>query len=323
MAASGQALGFGRAMGRSTSSLISASIASTLAPSLPCSAASAAQTGDRAARFPLFHVFARAIRIIAHPFGVRAGAIGEALNQGRAAAATGPFDGLGRGVVHGQHVVAINRNAGQTVAFGPRGDGRIAGRISEGNFGGKLIVFADEQHRQLPDRGHVQPLVKGAVVHRPVAEKRDRDVVGLVQPKAIARAGGLQDAGANDAAGAHHSHLGREQMHAAAAAARAAGGTTVQLGDQLQRRHALGQSVAVAAMRAENHILMPQMGAHAGRDRFLPDVGMAGAVDQPALMRADQQLLAAADKRHRPVQGEQAIGGDSRIGFDGHRLGRS
>ena len=100
-------------------------------------------------------------------------------------------------------------------------------------------------------------------------------------------------------------------------------GTTVQLGDQFQRRHALGQSVAVAAVRAENHVLMPQMGAHAGGDRFLADVGVAGAVDQPALVRADQQLLAAADKRHRPVQGEQAIGGDSRIGFDGHRLGRS
>ena len=89
-----------------------------------------------------------------------------------------------------------------------------------------------------------------------------------------------------------------EQVHAAAAPVRAAGRAAEQLGDQLARRHALGQGVAVPAVRAEDDVVGPQMGTDAGGDRFLADVGVAGAVDQAALMRAGQLLLAAADQNH-------------------------
>ena len=68
------------------------------------------------------------------------------------------------------------------------------------------------------------------------------------------------------------------------------------------RRHALGQRMAVAAMRAEHHVVGSQMGADAGRDRLLADVGMAGAVDQPALVRAGELLLALADELHLLVE---------------------
>ena len=52
-----------------------------------------------------------------------------------------------------------------------------------------------------------------------------------------------------------------------------------------QRRHALGQRVAVAAVRAEDDVVPPQVRTDADRDRFLADVGVAGAVDEAALMR--------------------------------------
>ena len=71
--------------------------------------------------------------------------------------------------------------------------------------------------------------------------------------------------GPDDAAGAHQADLGSEQVHAAAAAVRAAGRPAEQLGDQLPRRHALGQGVPVAAMRAEDHVVRAQMRAHARR----------------------------------------------------------
>ena len=74
-------------------------------------------------------------------------------------------------------------------------------------------------------------------------------------------------------------------MHAAAAAVRAAGRAAEQLGDQLPRRHALGQRVAVAAVRAEDHVVGAQVGADADGDRLLADVGVAGPVDQAALVR--------------------------------------
>ena len=101
--------------------------------------------------------------------------------------------------------------------------------------------------------------MEGAVVDGPVAEEGHGHAVGLQQLEAVAGAGGLEDARADDAAGAHHADFGGEQVHAAAAAVRAAGLPAVQLGDQLPRRHALGQGVAVAAVRAEDHVVRPQM----------------------------------------------------------------
>ena len=45
-----------------------------------------------------------------------------------------------------------------------------------------------------------------------------------------------------------------------------------------------------------------QMGADAGRDRLLADVGVAGAVDQPALVAAGQFLLGLPDELHRAIE---------------------
>ena len=39
------------------------------------------------------------------------------------------------------------------------------------------VVLDEVDHRQLPERGHVQRLVEGAVVHRGVAEEADADLV--------------------------------------------------------------------------------------------------------------------------------------------------
>ena len=65
---------------------------------------------------------------------------------------------------------------------------------------------------------------------------------------------------------------------------------------------ALGQGVAVAAVRAEDDVVGAQMRADAGRDRLLADVGVAGAVDQAALVTARELLLALADQLHGAVQ---------------------
>src|SRR5262245_23146980 len=57
-------------------------------------------------------------------------------------------------------------------------------------------------------------------------------------------------------------------------------------------------------MRAEHHVVRPQVGAHADGDGLLSDVGVARAVDQPALVRLRQLLLAAADRDHAAVKVE-------------------
>ena len=73
--------------------------------------------------------------------------------------------------------------------------------------------------------------------------------------EAVARPGGLEDARADDPAGPHHADLGREQVHAAAPAARAARGPAEQLGGQRRGVDPLGQRVAVPAVGAEDHVV--------------------------------------------------------------------
>ena len=85
-------------------------------------------------------------------------------------------------------------------------------------------------------------------------------------------------------------------MHASAASMRDAGFAPEQFGDQAPWLDPLGQRVAMTAVRAEHHIAGPQMGANSGRDRFLANIRMAGAVDQPALMKSSQLFFGLPDQ---------------------------
>ena len=96
-------------------------------------------------------------------------------------------------------------------------------------------------------------------------------------------------------------------MHAAAAPLRATGRAAEELGEQLARRHALGQGVPVPAMSAEDDVVAAQMRTHAGGDRLLPDVSMTGPVNQPALMRLRQLLFAAPDQDHGAIKGQELV----------------
>jgi len=220
-----------------------------------------------------------------------------------------------------QHIVAVQRDTRQAVGGAARRDARVAGGVLEGNLGGELVVLADEQHRQPPDARHVEPLVEGAVVDGPVAEERHRHALALEQLEAVTGPRRLQDARANDAARAHHADFRRKQVHAAAPAVRAAGLAAEQLRYQLARGNALGQRVAVAAVGAEDDVVGAEVGADAGRNRLLPDVGMTGTVDQAALVAPGQFFFALADRLHLAVEGQQLGLIEVRVGLLrlGHR----
>src|SRR5215470_4890618 len=99
-----------------------------------------------------------------------------------------------------------------------------------------------------------------------MAEERDGDPVAFQQLKAVARAGRLEDARAHDPAGSHEADFRREQVHAAATAAGAARLSAVEFSDQLARVQSLGKGMAVAAVRAEYHVVLPQVGADTDGD---------------------------------------------------------
>ena len=61
------------------------------------------------------------------------------------------------------------------------------------------------------------------------------------------------------------------------------------------------------AVRAEDHVVRAQVGADAGGDRLLADVGVAGAVDQPALVAPRQLLLALANQLHGAIERKDLV----------------
>jgi hypothetical protein len=97
--------------------------------------------------------------------------------------------------------------------------------------------------------------VESAVVDGPIAKKGDGDVLLLQQFERVAGAGGLQNTGTDDAAGAHHADFGGKDVHAAPSPARNPGRPAQEFRHQLTRWDAFGQRMAVAAVGAEDGIV--------------------------------------------------------------------
>ena len=91
-------------------------------------------------------------------------------------------------------------------------------------------------------------------------------------------------------------------MHGATATARAAGLATKEFRHELARLHAFGERMTMTAMRAEDGVRFMQMRAHTRGDGFLAHIGVAGSVDEPALMRFCEPLLHHADREHGAVE---------------------
>ena len=146
-----------------------------------------------------------------------------------------------------------------------------------------------------------------AIVYRAIAEERHGNPVGLEQLETIARPRRLKNGRADDAAGSQESKLRREQMHAAAAPARAPRLAAKKLRDEFHRGQAFGQGMTVSAVRAENNVVRAQVRAHPRRDGFLSHVSMTSPMNQPTLMTTGQLLLRLADELHRAIQSERGV----------------
>ena len=170
----------------------------------------------------------------------------------------------------------------------------------------KFIVSVEQEHMELLQQNTVLPLFYGFMPNLGLYYKPDGpfDNPSDLMPKGqIAEARATQEEALeaccadHDAACAHHAHFRRKQMHAAAATARATGGSAVELRNELLGRD-LGECVAVAAVGAEDHVVVPKLGHHADSGRFLADIRVAGARNQSLLMRLGQQEFALTHKLH-------------------------
>ncbi len=63
----------------------------------------------------------------------------------------------------------------------------------------------------------------------------------------------------------------------------------------------------MTAMCAENRVLRCEMRTNTARDRFLTNIGMAGSMNQPALMTSRQFLFRLTNDHHRAEQRENLL----------------
>ncbi len=164
-----------------------------------------------------------------------------------------------------------------------------------------VVVFEHEDHRQLPDGGHVHAFVPVAGVAAGIAGEGHRHAVLAAHLEGQRRAHGQRDPGADDGQRAQAAGLEGGDVHRAAAALAVAGLLAQDLGHHPRGVGALGDVVAVAAVRAGDQVIGAQRHAHADAGRFLADVGVDGALDLAALEEIDGGQLELADAHHPAV----------------------
>ena len=137
------------------------------------------------------------------------------------------------------------------------------------------------------------------------------------------RAGGERNAAADNAGGAEIA-IGRiEDVQDAAAAETVAGAASHDLGHQAPDIGAFGETMAVAAMIAGDHVVAAQQRAHADRHRFLPGAQMHQPGDDARGRKIAHLFFEAADQLHRAQQPQAFLGrGRRRNRRCGRRLRR-
>ena len=227
---------------------------------------------------------------------VAAVAVGQALDQRRAAARARLVERLQRLAVDHVGVVAVDHDLRQAVGGGAvAGRARHRGHVADRRVFHVEVVLADEHHRQLPHRGEVQRLVERADVGGAVAEEADRHVLVALVLRPPGRAAGDRQVRADDGVGAHHAVLLGGEVHRAALAAHQPVVALHQLAQHLLDRHAAGQRVGMAAIGAERKIALLHGDGEARGHRLLPERQVAGALHQVLQKQVVGALLGLAD----------------------------
>src|SRR5882672_6433410 len=246
--------------------------------------------------------------------------VGLALEEGGALAAARPLDEALHGGVHRLHVLAVHALGVHAHRAGA-GQDLARDRLVAGGVLAVEIVLADVDDGQLPERGHVHGLVEQALPERAVAEEAHRDLAALAHLGGERGAGGEARGAPHDGVGAEIARLGIGDVHGTALAPAVARLLTEELGEHPAHRGALGQAVAVAAMRARDEVVPLERLADPDRDRLLADIEMGQAGHLRALVELVHLLLEGADLGHLPVHVEVLLQVHPRLGHLGAHLG--
>src|ERR1700685_1526766 len=231
---------------------------------------------------------------------VAAVAIGIALQECRAAAGARPVHQAGGDFVHRANILSIDprvldakcRCATENRAR--RGFAVMCVFVVE-------IVFAKIDDRQLPQLRQIHHFVKRSLPQSAFAEEAHGHAVGLHSLRCECRTGGDAHAAADNRVRAQISGRGIGNVHRSTFAFAVSGFFAQQFRKHAIRRRALGQAMAMPAMRAGNVVVAAKRLADTHRDRLFAAIKMSQPRHQRAGIKLVHLLFEGADTYHLPV----------------------
>mmetsp|Transcript_7944 Transcript_7944/g.18625 ORF Transcript_7944/g.18625 Transcript_7944/m.18625 type:complete len:248 (-) Transcript_7944:107-850(-) len=206
-------------------------------------------------------------------------------------------------LAHRQHVHAVHLDARHVVAA------RVVVRVGRATLLGSahavLVVLANVDERQLPQRSHVHGLVELALVGRAVSVKCHRHAaVALVlvrkrQPRAH---GHLR---ADDAVAAEEVSIRLVHVHRSALTLGAALRLTEQLAQHALNRVAARELLAVIAVRRDQAVVEGRRRLHADDNGLLAVVKVAETLDELGLVQRVARNLHPSHLEHQLVHVQQ------------------
>ena len=225
-------------------------------------------------------------------------AVTQRLEEVGALTAASVFDGFLRRFMHRQHIHAIRlrrRNVGHPGFLIHVGHGRgFVDRYAHAI----LVVLAQKDHRQFPQRGQVQALVELAVVGAAVAEEDHYHPVFFGALRGQCQPYGDRQVPGDDGITAPEVLADVGKVHRTAASLIYAGFFAVQFRHQALRIQSAHDGMPVIAIMRHDVILRAQRMNCAHGDGFLADVEMQEAADFALLIRSARLFFKAPDQRH-------------------------
>jgi hypothetical protein len=232
---------------------------------------------------------------------VAAVAVGQHLEDVGALAAARMGNRLAARLLDRENVHAVDLHAGNAVGLAALVEVGPGRRPLDAGAHAVLVVLDDVDHRQLPQRGHVEGLVDLALVDRAVAQIGQGHAVLVAVFLAEGDTGAERHLGADDAVAAEEAPLAAEHVHGAPLALGVAAGPARQLRHHAARLHAAGQHMPMIAVRGDHRVLRRDHRLHADDDRFLTDIKVAEATDQAHAVHLPGLFLETPDQQHVAV----------------------
>ena len=167
------------------------------------------------------------------------------------------------------------------------------------------VVLADEQDRQLPDRGEIERLVERPDVRRTVTEEGDGDLVGAAQ---LRRPGGAAAIGRCAPTIAYDPSIplsARVRCIEPPFALQAPVALLISSARHSAGRRTTGDRVVMAAVGRDHVVVVAQGRARADGNRLVPRGEVRRALDQAGHEQVVGSLLDAADDGHFLEPGQQ------------------